>query len=86
MTELFQEAEMQLLWLNANYPYSFFGFGYPRKEGSYKSWLLRDPESGDFGIFATNRWSHMCLSYRAEDGFIKVAKVIKHCPKGPRHY
>ena len=75
---------MQLLWLNANYPYSFFGFGYPRKEGSYKSWLLRDPESGDFGIFATNRWSHMCLSYRAEDGFIKVAKV-KPFPKVPRH-
>ncbi len=59
----------------ANFPFSFFGFGNPKREGSWKSFVLRDPETGEFEVWATNRWSHVCLSYRKRDGHIRVVKV-----------
>lgn len=66
---------MQLLWFGANFPYSFFGFGFPKVHGSYKSWLLKDPDSGDFGVWASNRWSHVCLAYSRANGLVRVVKV-----------
>ncbi|CAM6054348.1 unnamed protein product [Sphagnum tenellum] len=63
-----------LLWLGAGYPYSFFGFGYPIRHGSYKSWLLKDPDTGDFEVWASNRWSHMCLAYNKATGLVRIVK------------
>ncbi len=55
---------------------SFVGFGYPRKRGSYKSWIMQDVD--DHGInelFAANRWMHICIVYRKKDGLFKVVRV-----------
>ncbi|CAM6054349.1 unnamed protein product [Sphagnum tenellum] len=64
----------QLLWFGTGYPFSFFGFGYPQKHGSYKSWLLKDPDTGDFEVWASNRWSHICLAYNKATGLVRVVK------------
>ena len=64
-----------MLWFGANYPHSFFGFGYPRAHGSYKSWLLKDPATGDFEVWASNRWSHACFAYERETARVAVVKV-----------
>ena len=69
-----QDPAFQLLYFGADYPYTFFGFGFPRAWGSYKSMLLRDPDSGDFELWAANRWSHVCLAFRKADGFLSVVK------------
>jgi len=61
--------------LNARFPMAFFGFGYPRERGSYKSFFLYDVETNDWEIWATKRWIHVCLAYEKQRGFIKVIKV-----------
>ena len=71
----FKESKFQLMWFGANYPYSFIGFGFPREHGSYKSWLLKDPDTLDFEIWASNRWSHLCFSYQKRNGYVSVVKV-----------
>ena len=71
------QEELSLLDFGADYPESFFQFGHPRAEGSFKAFVLRDAGStDDYEVWATNRWSHMCLSYRKSDGFIRVVKVL----------
>ncbi len=69
-----QDPPFQLLNLGANFPFSFFGFGNPKSAGSYKTFVLRDVETGEFEVWATNRWSHVCLSYRRRDGHLRVVK------------
>ena len=69
-----QDNDFNLLWFDASFPYSFFGFGHPRKKGSYKSFLIRDPERDDFEVWATNRWSHVCLSYEKRTGHLRIVK------------
>ena len=36
-----EEQDFQMLWFGAEYPQSFFGFGYPRERGSYKNLFLQ---------------------------------------------
>jgi len=64
-----------MLWLDATFPYSFFGFGHPIAKGSYKSYLIRDPDRAGFEVWATNRWSAFCLSYEKENGHLRIVKV-----------
>ncbi len=71
----FQDPPFQLLNLGANFPFSFFGFGNPKEEGSYKTFVLRDVETGEFEVWATNRWSHVCISYQKSNGHLRVVKV-----------
>ena len=63
-----------MLWLGANYPESFVGFGHPRSVGSYKSFLLKDPERSGFEVWASNRWSHLCLIYEKDNGRLRIVK------------
>ncbi len=46
---------MQFFFMDAAYPATFLGFGHPQKAGSYKTFLLKDPETEQFNIFATYR-------------------------------
>lgn len=69
-----QDSNFQLMWFGAMFPFSFFGFGYPREHGSYKSWVLYDPLSNDFEIWASNRWTHVCFSYDKRTSFVRVVK------------
>jgi hypothetical protein len=64
-----------LTFFGARYPYSFFGFGYPRAVGSYQNYLLGYANDAGFDVWAANRWGHTCLAFEKARGFIKVAKV-----------
>ncbi len=68
------DSLVNLLYLRAAYPKNFFGFGYPKVRGSFKSYLLQDPETDEWEIWATSRWIHVCIAYRKRDGFLKVIK------------
>jgi len=70
------EDYFQLTDLSARYPMSFFAWGFPRKRGSYKSFFLHDVENGNWEIWATNRWIHLCLAYEKKTGFLKIIKVF----------
>jgi len=64
----------ELLWFDAVYPHTFFGFGDGRKVNSKSSYLLQEPEAGEFSIFAPKRWTHVCLAFDAETAQITVVK------------
>ncbi len=65
-------------------PNSFFGYGYPRKRGAFKSWILQARDAhGTRELFGANRWTHVCLAYQKKNGFVKVIRVsrsVKGCP------
>ena len=63
---------MQFLYFGAHYPVTFFGFGYPRKSGSYASFLLKDPDTDEVEIWATFRWHHFCLAYDKKLSTLRV--------------
>ncbi len=42
------------------------------------SYLLKDPGSDNFEVWATNRWSHVCLSYQKMSGYMRVVKVYTY--------
>ena len=42
-----------MLYFDVSYPMNFFGFGYPKKHGSFKSYLMQDPVTEDWEIWAT---------------------------------
>ncbi len=44
-----------MLYFDVSYPMNFFGFGYPKKHGSFKSYLMQDPVTEDWEIWATYR-------------------------------
>ncbi len=46
---------MNFFFMDAGYPATFIGFGHPEEDGSYKTFLLKDPKTGQYEIFATNR-------------------------------
>ncbi len=73
--DISEDALFSLLWFPVDHPQTWFGFGYPRAHGSFKSYLMTDPETDDWEIWTTNQWMHLCLSYRKEDGWLKVIKV-----------
>ncbi len=52
-------------------------FGYPKKNGSYATSLINDPRTGEYDVWGTNRWSHVCFSYRKKDGFTLLVKVLE---------
>ncbi len=62
------------------HPLSFFSFGHPREKGSYKSYLLKDPDNGEYEIWSTYKWSSVCFSYGSKDGFVQFVKVHKKKP------
>lgn len=64
-----------MLWLGAWYPFSFFGFGNPKRSGSYASFLLKYPNTTEFKVWIPNKWTHLCLSYERKTSFLRVVKV-----------
>ncbi len=67
---------MELLFSQINFPNSFFGFGHPRKFGSFKSWILQFKDAhGTKELWGANRWIHICLAYEKSTGFVKVVRV-----------
>jgi hypothetical protein len=74
-----QIPKFQLLWFGAEYPASFFGFGYPRKRESYKSWLLQDPSDNRNWqiLWKTNAWTHICFAFNGHTQHVRFVKVGK---------
>ena len=54
--------------LAAWFPHSFIGFG------SGRTFFLRDPNRTDFEVWASNRWTHFCISYERKSGSLKFVK------------
>ncbi len=72
----FQRAAFELIWFKIFYPNSFIGFGYPKSEGSYGSWLLHSKdEHGAKELFGIDRWMHACFVYKKDPGTISVTRV-----------
>ncbi len=72
------DPDFQLLDLVINTPKTWFGFGYPRLAGSYKSYILQWRDAyGAKEAWSANRWIHLCLAYEKETGFLKVVKVLQ---------
>ena len=65
-----------------NYPNSWWGLGnYDVGNDSYASWLLKNPITGEFSIFKTNTWYHLCLAYEKGPSRISLVMngiVMKH--------
>ena len=66
--------------LAAWFPHSFIGFG------SGRTFFLRDPNRTDYEVWATNRWTHFCISYEMRTGSILVVKdgrvmLMNHRPE-----
>ena len=74
--------EFQLLFFGAWYPQTFFGFGHPRRKGSYATYLLTDTRNRT-DVWVPNKWTQMCLSYRKRDAFLRITVVrrenINYC-------
>ncbi len=70
-----QDPEFYLLWLRANYPRTWTGFGHPQAEGSFRSWLVlsRDPH-GLRPLWAAGKWTHLCLGYSKATGEFKIIR------------
>ena len=65
----------ELLWLGAWYPVTFFGFGSPKEAGSYRSFLLKYPNTDQFKVWIPNKWTQLCLSYDKKSKYILMVKV-----------
>ena len=71
-----QLPEMDMLYVQVNFPNSFVGFGHPRRSGSFKSWILQFQDAhGTKETWAANRWIHFCLAYQRRTGHVRVVKV-----------
>lgn len=65
-----------MLFFKIMQPNSFFGFGYPQRRGSYKSWILQSRDAhGIRELFGANRWMHICLAYEKSTGTVRVIRV-----------
>ena len=69
------DSLFSMLYFGVGYPKNFFGFGYPKVKGGFKSYLSRHPVTQSWEIWTTYHWTHVCLAYRKEDGFLKMIKV-----------
>ena len=63
------------MWLGAWNTPTWFGFGYPIDHGSYKSYVLREPETGSYQLWVPNKWTHLCFGYEKEASFLRMVKV-----------
>lgn len=70
-----EDPEFSLLQFGAEYPFTFLSFGHPRAKGSFKSYLLKNPGSGSFEIWETNKWTHLCFAFQGQRGILHVIKV-----------
>ncbi len=64
-----------MLKMAAMYPMSSFVFGYPQEQDRFVILTLKDPESGDFNLFDTDLWTHVCMAYDKETSHLRFFKV-----------
>ena len=62
--------QVDLFWLEAWYPVTFFAFGNPQVKGSYGAFLLQDPSNGQYGLWSPNKWTHVCFSYEKKRKYL----------------
>ena len=65
-----------MLKFGASVPTSSMVVGYPQREWSWMSAILKDPETNEFNIFDTDVWTHMCIAYDKETEFLRMFKVV----------
>ncbi len=65
-----------MLKFGASVPTSSMVVGYPQREWSWMSAILKDPETNKFNIFDTDVWTHMCIAYDKETEFLRMFKVV----------
>lgn len=65
------EGQFRLLWFGANYPFTFFGFGYPQMS----SYLLQEPVTRRYDFWIPNKWTHVCLSFQKNRNYLRMVKV-----------
>ncbi len=68
---------MALLFLSIKIPDTFLWFGHPQEEGSYMTYLLKDPLTGNVAFWDANTWMHLCLSF---DKQTRKLLLVKVCP------
>ncbi len=81
---------MKLLCFKAEQSFCFYSFSptdfvscmmvswYCFFQGLFDTFNFQDADSGDWEVWATNRWTHVCIAYEKKRGFIKVIKVITY--------
>ncbi len=70
-----QETTNSMLIFGAYHPFTFFEFGHPKANGSWASFLLKDPQRDDYKLWKTNVWNHVCLTYEKDTSHLRVVKV-----------
>lgn len=68
-----------LLWIRLEAKFTWFGYGNHLVEGSYSSWLLKDPHSNNYAVWQSNNWHHLCISYNADTTYVNFIKVLHFC-------
>ena len=78
-----EEEEFQLMFFGVWYPQTFYGFGHPRRKGSYGTFLLTDTRNRT-DVWVPNKWTQVCFAYRSRDAFFSITKG-RDIPKRRRY-
>ncbi len=68
-------SDWHLAFVFPGYQSSFIAFGNWDEYGSTPGWILQEKGSSDFMLWSTNRWHHICLSYKTSTSHITLVKV-----------
>ena len=70
-----------LMWIKADHPFGYAGFGHPYGSNSYNNWVILDPEdksadfpdsAGHISIWIPKRWISICFSYDHKSSFVMM--------------
>ncbi len=82
------DMDWSLFKVAVGYRKSTVAFGNNDTFGSMPSWIIRVQGEEGFNIWSTNKWHHLCFSFRASDKkvtFIKVTTDPDPDPVGTNH-